>query len=173
MNNKYHLSNISYSPNINKSVKYHHGKNLSAHQQSSYTPITHEDKFLSIINTTENIAESIISTSSKRQAYKNLVHNRHKFNKSNTPTKNKLSSSSYNVNEIIKEQLKGQIDSQDKNKKTKYKNGTNVKQSKEQNIMINIKANLHTLNVKENELVQSQSSLVMKMETNKELDNNF
>ena len=173
INNKYHLSNISYSPNINKSVKYHHGKNLSAYQQNSYTPIIHEDKFLSIINTTENIAESIISTSSKRQAYKNLVHNRHKFNKSNTPTKNKLSSSSYNVNEIIKEQLKGQIDLQDKNKKTKYKNGTNVKQTKDQNIMNNIKANLHTLNVKENELVQSQSSLVMKMETNKELDNNF
>ena len=173
MNNKCHLSNISYSPNINKSVKYHHGKNLSTQQQSNYTPITYEDKFISIINTTENIAESIISTSSKRQAYKNLVHNRHKFNKSNTPTKNKLSSSSYNVNEIIKEQLKGQIDSQDKNKKMKYKNGTNIKQTKDQNIMNNIKENLHTLNVKENELVQSQSSLVMKMETNKELDNNF
>ena len=55
----------------------------------------------------------------------------------------------------------------------KYKNGTNIKQTKDQNIMNNIKENLHTLNVKENELVQSQSSLVMKMETNKELDNNF
>ena len=154
---------------MNKSVKYHHGKNLSAQQQNSYTPLTYEDKFISIINTTDNIAESIISSSSKRQAYKNLVHNRHKFNNSNTPTKNKLSSSSYNVNEIIKEQLKGQIESQDKTKKTKYKNGTNSKQTKDQNIM-NIKANLRTLNVKENELVQSQSSLVMKMETNKELD---
>ena len=96
-------------------------------------------------------------------------NNLQKYNYSNTPTKNKITSSSYMVTNIVKDQLRIQLESQEKSRKKISNNLAKIKRTQDQHVK-DIKANIQTFNINESDLEQSKSFLAMKFECDKELD---
>ena len=168
-NNNNNNRECSYLSSPHKSVKYQQRKQ----KHNSQSPLlTQENKLLSIINTSEIIAESIINSSAKKNNYKHVMYNNNnlqKYNYSNTPTKNKITPSSYMVTNIVKDQLRIQLESQEKSRKKISNNLAKIKRTQDQHVK-DIKANIQTFNINESDLEQSKSFLAMKVECDKELD---
>ena len=168
-NNNPNNNECSYLSSPHKSVKYQQRKQ----KHNSQSPLlTQENKLLSIINTSEIIAESIINSSAKKNNYKHVMYNNRnlqKNNYSNTPTKNKITPSSYMVANIVKDQLRIQLESQEKSRKKISNNLAKIKRTQDQHVK-DIKANIQTFNINESDLEQSKSFLAMKFECDKELD---
>ena len=172
-------SNVSFD-NYFKNIFKQSNNNSNNTSKINTTTINNgnnKSQLSSILNTSDNIAQNILNNKlktesndiSKKNDRNTIEYNMDKFSievQNTSPTKKSINTL---PNDLITDSLRIQRESQEKSRKKISENLDKIRRSQEKN-EIEIKKEIKNLNMNENDFAQSNSSLALKLETDKELN---